>query len=114
MHEVSIAQSMLDIAVRECGDKGYSSIDSIRVRIGRASGVMPDALLFAFNAVKLDTIADKASLIIDEIPVSGLCRSCNTQFSVDERFVIACPHCGGNAFVFTGGRELEITEMEVS
>ena len=45
MHEASIAQSVLDIAGENCKKAGYSRIDSIRLRIGRASGVMTEALL---------------------------------------------------------------------
>jgi hydrogenase nickel incorporation protein HypA/HybF len=113
MHEVSIAQSLLDIAIEGCKKDGYSRIESIKVKIGKASGVMPDALLFAFDAAKIDTIAEKANLIIDEIPVSGVCTSCNNIFSADDQYVIACPHCGKLSLRIDTGRELNIYEMEV-
>lgn len=113
MHEVSIADSLLALAVRECREKGFNTIHNITVRIGKASGVMPEALLFAFEAMKRDTIAHEALLTIEEVPVSGHCHSCNSDFVVEEKFVLSCPHCEGSSFMVTSGRELQITEMEV-
>ncbi len=113
MHEVSIAQSLLKIAVENCEKNGYKRIETIKVKVGRASGIMPDALLFAFDAVKIGSIADKASLNIEEIPVSGFCENCNKNFTVDEAFVINCPICGNISIRMETGRELHIEEMDV-
>jgi len=113
MHEVSIALSVLDIATENCRKAGYSRIESIRLRVGRASGVMTDALIFAFNAVKIDTIAAEANVIIDEIAVSGLCNSCGKDFTTEGAYVLCCPECGGLSFKMNTGRELEILDMEV-
>lgn len=113
MHEVSIAQSLLKIAVDNCKKEGYTNIELIKVKIGRASGVMADALLFAFDAIKIDTIAEKATLTIDEIPVSGFCESCKNSFTVDEAFVLSCPHCGAVSIRVETGHELHIYEMDV-
>ena len=65
---------LLDIAIENCKKQGYKGIESIKVKIGKASGVMPDSLLFAFEAMKIGTMAEKAVLTIDEIPVSGYCN----------------------------------------
>jgi len=113
MHEVSIALSLLDIAKGYCEKEGYKGVESIGVKIGKASGVMSEALLFAFDAVKIGTIAEKAHLIIDEIPVSGFCNTCNKNFTVDEPYVVCCPECGDSSFQLETGRELDIYEMEV-
>ncbi|OHE54744.1 MAG: hypothetical protein A2Z47_07080 [Thermodesulfovibrio sp. RBG_19FT_COMBO_42_12] len=113
MHEVSIALSLLDIAKRYCEEKGYKGVESIGVKIGKASGVMSEALLFAFDAVKIGTIAEKAHLIIDEILVSGFCNTCNNNFTVEEIYALCCPKCGGISFRLETGRELDLFEMEV-
>jgi hydrogenase nickel incorporation protein HypA/HybF len=113
MHEVSIAQSLLKIAVENCKNNGYKRIEEIKVKVGRASGVMPDALLFSFDAIKIGTIAEKAILNIAEVPVSAFCESCKKNFTVDEAFVIVCPMCGNISLRIETGRELYIEEMEV-
>jgi hydrogenase nickel incorporation protein HypA/HybF len=113
MHEVGIAQSVLDIAIDNCKKQGYKGIETIKVKIGKAAGVMPDSLLFAFEAMKVGTIAEKAVLTIEEIPVSGHCNGCNTDFAVNDAYVIACPKCGHLSLRIDTGRELNIDEMEV-
>lgn len=113
MHEVSIAQGMLDYAIDYCEKNGHKSIELIKVKIGRAAGVVPDSLQFAFEALKTGTIAEKAVLTIDEIPVSGICNSCGKNFTVEEAYVIQCPLCGSMSFKVETGRELNIVEMEV-
>jgi len=76
MHEASIASELLNIAINECSKNGYSKIQTIKVIIGRATGVMTDALLFAFDVLKEKTPAESANLIIEEIPVRGVCKDC--------------------------------------
>lgn len=113
MHEVSIAQGMLDIAIGYCEKNRHNRINSIRVKIGKAAGVVPDALQFAFETLKEGTIAETAVLVIDEVPVSGTCSECGGRFTVDEKYVIQCPLCGSMAFAVETGRELNIVEMDV-
>lgn len=114
MHEVSIILNVLDIAEDHCRKEGYKRIDSIKLRIGKASGVLSDALHFAFEATKQETLAHNASLVIDEVPASGECRVCGVEFHTDEKYILCCPECGSVDFTLTGGRELDVVELEVS
>jgi len=115
MHEASIASELLNIAINECSRNGYSKIQTIKVIIGRATGVMPDALLFAFDVLKENTPAESAKLIIEEIPVRGVCKDCGKEFESNEPYiVVACPVCGSFSLEITAGKELNITEMEVN
>ena len=116
MHEASIALSILDIVEARCREAGCSAIASIRVRIGRAAGIMPEALLFAFDACKESTLAKGATLEIESVPVAGACNGCGELFTApdDVRFVLACPHCGSASFEIHRGREMEILDMEAN
>jgi hydrogenase nickel incorporation protein HypA/HybF len=112
MHEASIALSILEIAEEQCRNAGCTKIQSVSVNIGQASGVLPDALLMAFDIVKLETIANDARLLINDIPLGGSCHECDKGFTTIEPFILECPHCGGKDFVLDRGRELDITEIE--
>jgi hydrogenase nickel incorporation protein HypA/HybF len=115
MHEVSIVQGMLEIAIDNCRKGGYKGIESIRVKVGKASGVLTDSMMFAFEALKTGTIAEKAVLTIDEVPVSGFCNDCKNDFTVQENYVITeCPKCGSASLRIDTGRELNVYEMEVT
>ena len=115
MHETALALSILDIVVDKCREAGGSTVDSISVRIGKAAGVLPEALSFAFDAVKATTVAEKAQLVIEHVPVGGVCNECKKEFIVDDvQYVFSCPLCGSKSFQITSGREMEIVDMEIN
>ena len=58
MHEVGVMQSALEIALEQAGRQGASRIDCIALRVGMLSGVVPEALEFAFDVVARGTIAE--------------------------------------------------------
>lgn len=112
MHEASIALNIIDIAGKECRRANLDRVKSISVNIGSASGVLSYALLSAFDIVKAETIADKAALIINDIPLGGKCSGCGTEFTTEDMFILGCPSCESKDFKLTRGRELDITEIE--
>jgi hydrogenase nickel incorporation protein HypA/HybF len=114
MHEASIAMSLLATVSDLCQQEGYNSIETVRLKVGRAAGILPDALLFAFDVVKADTIAKEAELIIEYVPLGGFCGDCGSQFESDERYIYACPACKSRAIKITRGDELQIVDMEVN
>ncbi|HEY6010414.1 MAG TPA: hydrogenase maturation nickel metallochaperone HypA [Nitrospirota bacterium] len=114
MHESSIAHSILEIVDEQCREKGCTTVESISVRLGRATGVMPESLVFAFDALKEPTVAKHAKLSIEIVPVGGECRSCRKTFDVpDAQYIFECPLCGSTEFEISRGREMEIDEMEM-
>lgn len=113
MHEASIVLSLLETLTNRCKEEGYSSIESVRIKIGMASGIMPEAIVFAFEAAKQDTLARDAELFIDMVPVGGFCSDCRNDFEVNEAYVVSCPVCGSHSFKIQKGYELDIVEMEV-
>jgi len=114
MHEASIAISLLETVSDICQQEGYNSIESVRLKVGRAAGILPDALLFAFDVVKAGTIASQAELHIEYISLGGFCFVCGSQFDSEERYIYACPACKSRAIKITRGDEMQIIDMEVN
>jgi hydrogenase nickel incorporation protein HypA/HybF len=112
MHELSIALSVLDIVKTAAADAGLARVDTVRIRVGRATGVMPEALHFAFDCSKAGTPAAGATLEIEEVPIGGSCQSCGREFTSPEPYVLACPLCGGGSFSITTGGELAVLDLE--
>jgi hydrogenase nickel incorporation protein HypA/HybF len=114
MHESSIAHSILEIVEEQCAGKGCSVVDALTVRLGKATGVMPESLQFAFDALKEPTRAKNAKMTIEIVPVGGHCTACDKEFDVpDVQYLFACPLCGSASFDITRGREMEISDMEL-
>jgi len=115
MHESTLAINIVEIAQEQCRERGCTSVDSVTVRIGKASGVLPESLEFAFNALKEHTIASNAKLIFELVPVGGTCQSCKKAFEArDVPYVLSCPHCGSTSFEINKGREMEVVSLEIS
>ena len=112
MHELSIAQSIIETVLREKQEKHLPEVKSIVLRIGALSGVVPEALQFGYDALIIDTPLAQTELKIEHIPVQGQCKQCGREFEVQD-FFFACPHCGSGDLDITHGEELDIAYLEV-
>ena len=113
MHELSIAQSLLDIIEQETSLYKNTKVTVIRLRIGRLSGIVPDALRFAFEVISKGGSAEGAYVNIEDVPLKIMCRQCNKSFIADDPYMF-CPDCKGLDVEMISGRELEIKEMEIN
>jgi len=112
MHEFGIAQSLLEIVEQEALPYRGARVTRIKLLIGKLSGVMPDALRFAFEALRIGGITEEAFLEIEEVPLRIKCSQCGKISILDDPFLI-CPLCKGTDVEMIAGRELEIREMEI-
>jgi hydrogenase nickel incorporation protein HypA/HybF len=113
MHELAVAQGLLDIVEQEARPYGGARVIRVQIRIGKLSTVVPDALRFAFEAVTRGGIAEGASLEIEEVPLAIRCHVCEKDFIVEEDPFMICPQCGAADVEMISGRELEIRSMEI-
>ncbi len=110
MHEVSLMMSIIDTALKTAEQENAERINRISLQIGAKSGVVIDSLEFAFEMVSKNTIAEKATLEIESIPLRGECLNCGHQFEA-EKFLV-CEKCGHFAKAISG-QELNIKLIEV-
>jgi hydrogenase nickel incorporation protein HypA/HybF len=112
MHEFGIAQSLLEIVEKEALSYKGAKVKRITVQIGNLTGVMPDALRFAFEALRTGGIAEESSLEIEEIPLRIQCHQCGATSILEDPFLI-CPYCEDIDVEILAGRELQIQNMEI-
>src|SRR5262245_4620940 len=113
MHEVGVIQDALDVALDHAGRATASRIHRLILRVGPLSGVVPEALAFAFEVVTRGTIADGARLEVEHVPIICYCPVCQEEFSPDG-WVFDCPHCGRLTSEDRQGHELELASVEMS
>jgi hydrogenase nickel incorporation protein HypA/HybF len=83
------------------------------VQIGPLSGVQKDALGWAFDLAKEDTILAGAKLVIDETGLSAYCPTCSAVRTLHSDLDLTCPVCGGPTPEIRTGRELEVIALEI-
>jgi hydrogenase nickel incorporation protein HypA/HybF len=113
MHEFSIMESALDTAIQKTRAAGATQIHRLTLRVGKLSGVVPEALRFAFDALKARSLAAEAMLVIEEVPVVCWCPNCRSEFEPPE-FKYECPHCHLLGGELRRGREMELAALEIS
>jgi hydrogenase nickel incorporation protein HypA/HybF len=113
VHELAVAQSLLEIVEQEARPYGGARVTRIQLRIGRLSAVVPDALRFAFDAITRGGAVEGASLEIEEVPLMIRCHQCDETVMAEDPFMI-CPRCEGLDVEMVSGRELEIRSMEIA
>lgn len=112
MHEVSIMVEALRIAGEAAHNAGAGRVRKLRLRVGSLSGVVPDALQFAFDVVRKNTLAAEAALEIEAVPAACWCAMCQAEFACAD-FFNECPRCHQPGGELRRGRELEIAAVEV-
>ncbi len=112
MHEMGIAQSILDAVAMEMEKRPGAVPTRVGVRIGELSGVNPEALDFGFSALILETDWSALKLEITFLPRRQRCLTCDNLFSVRE-LEYECPACQSSQTTFAGGDELELEYLEV-
>ncbi len=112
MHEMSLTESIVEIALEEARKQGARRVMRVFLDVGALSHVEPEALEFCFEAVSAGTAAEGAKLEIERIAGAGWCLDCERSVALAERFG-ACPQCGRYRVQMTAGDELKIREMEI-
>ena len=113
MHEVSIMEQTIQIALENAHQQNANKIHRLKMRLGEMSGVVPEALNFAFDVVTEGTIAEGAILEIENIPIQCYCGHCQQNFSPSDLFY-ECPHCHQLSTQILAGKEIELSSLEIS
>jgi hydrogenase nickel incorporation protein HypA/HybF len=109
MHELAIAESVVETVTARTGDR---IVRGIRLEIGRLSGISADSLRFCFELAAADTSVDGAQLVIDEPVGRAHCISCGEEFVVDDPILLCA--CGSADVRILAGEELRILSVEVA
>jgi hydrogenase nickel incorporation protein HypA/HybF len=111
MHEFSIVTNIVDIAIGSADQNGLATISCVEIEVGKASGIEPSAMEFAWESARKNTILENARLVMHFIPLCLQCRTCGKQYEPDEMYQ-PCPVCGEiNTRIITG-KELRVVAIE--
>lgn len=112
MHEMSVAQNIVEIVEQHLPDEPNVKVASVRIRIGELSGIVPDSLEFCFSAITTNTALDGARLSMEFVPIQIHCKSCHETTTLTT-LIFMCTTCGNSDLEITGGNELQVVEIEL-
>jgi hydrogenase nickel incorporation protein HypA/HybF len=112
MHELSVTQSVLEIATRHAQKAGASRITGLNLVIGQLSSIVDDSVQFYWDIIAQGTLAEGAILNFLRRPIELNCLDCNEKYHpVGEDF--ACPVCGSIRIKVLSGDEFFVESIEV-
>jgi hydrogenase nickel incorporation protein HypA/HybF len=112
MHELSLANNIIDQVCEAAKQNGAAKIISVRVLIGPLSGIEPASLDFCFTEACSGTLAAGAILIMEKSPLLIKCQICEKESEVIPSD-LSCPKCNRNDIVVLSGKEFKIIDLEV-
>ena len=112
MHELSIAQSIIDIVEENIKDQTDPNVKAVFMKVGKMSNVVIDSLIFGFDTLISGTELEGAKLVIEEIPSRIKCKSCNEESElINYNFI--CGNCKSTSVEMISGNELTVSEIEL-
>ncbi len=114
MHELSVTQGILEVALQAARDAGAGRITAIDLVVGNLSSIVDDSVQFYFEILSKGTAAEGAVLRFRREPARAICADCGQAFDVEQLPLMpACPRCGGAHLSVTGGRSFFVESIEV-
>lgn len=113
MHEMSLAEGVLQIVEDAARDQGFAKVTAVVLEIGALSSVEIEAMRFCFDAVTRGSIAEGARLEVVGSPGAGWCMRCSKTVPLAALYE-ACPECGGYQIQVTSGTEMRVRELEIA
>ena len=112
MHEMSLAEGILQIIEAAARQQGFARVREVRLEIGQLAGVELEALRFCLDSVLQGSLAEGARIDVDHTPGTGWCMLCGTTVPITS-FFDPCPRCGGHQVQPTGGTQMRVKDLLV-
>lgn len=109
VHELSIAQAILDVALRHAGGR---RVVAVHVRVGHLRQVVPAALAFAWELSAAETDAEGAKIELVAVPAAGVCGACGVESEL-RGLPLRCPACGATRLTLVRGEELVVDSLDL-
>lgn len=113
MHEISIAQQILEIVTRHLPEDDTRPVKTVRLKLGDRAGVSADSLEWGFKVVTEPTRVRGAALVIEQVPSQGRCTTCGTVFEPG-RYLAVCPQCRDPKVEIISGDEIRVVDIELA
>ncbi len=110
MHEYSLASALISQVERAAAPHSGATVRRVHVRVGAESGVVPELLQTAFEAIRPDTVCAGSSLVLERVDLRWACPPCPQAEPLPDS--LRCPNCGG-PLELSEGMELVLQRIEL-
>lgn len=112
MHELALAQTLLERAAADLPPGQVEQVTKVWVRLGPLAGVSAEELQFGFAIAATGTPFAQAQLVIEPTPLVIYCPRCAVNHSLPQTGAAVCPSCGLAAVQIVEGKDLVLYSLE--
>ena len=112
MHELSVTESILEIATRHAQAQKARKITDLYLVIGQWSSVVDDSVQFYWDIVSEGTIAGGAKLHFRRVMTELICGDCGQEYQPSSENM-ACPRCASTKVKVKTGEEFFLEAIDV-
>jgi len=112
MHELSVTESVLEIACNHAKEAKARAVTDIHLVIGRLSSIVDESVQFYWDFVSKGTLCENAKLHFRREPAILLCLACNNKYELKDE-LIPCPKCGSPQVRVLSGDEFNLESIEI-
>jgi hydrogenase nickel incorporation protein HypA/HybF len=112
MHELSVTESILNIALDHAKKNHATKVSDVYLVIGQLSSIVDDSVQFYWDFLTENTLCAGSKLHFSRIDAKFLCKTCSKVFPLENR-LSPCPECGGFDLEIKSGEEFYLDSIEI-
>lgn len=112
MHELSVTQNLLDLALQHGKSSNASQITDLYLVLGEFASIVDDSVQFYWDFMAEGTIAEGAQLHFTRIPARLRCLDCQIEYEPGNNDP-GCPECNGAHVQIINGREFFLESINI-
>ena len=112
MHELSVTESLLKIAVEHAEKADAGRVTDLHIVIGDLASMVDDSIQFYWEIIAKGTIAEQATLHFRRVPAELQCNTCAEKYQPTDKELI-CPNCHGIGAKIMAGEEFFLESIDV-
>ena len=112
MHELSVTESLLEIATKHAVQVNATKVTALNIVIGRLSSIVDDSVQFYWDFVSENTICQGSKLYFSRKPALLQCQTCRNEFEISKEMT-PCPDCGSYNTCILSGEEFFLDSIEI-
>lgn len=112
MHELTVTESVLNLACKHANQAKADKVTDIYLVIGRLSSIIDESVQFYWDIISKNTVCENATLHFERIPAKLLCLDCKHEYCLEEELT-PCPNCNSPRINVLSGDEFHLESIEI-
>ncbi len=114
MHELGVTNTLIKQVLDELKERDIRKISEVVIEVGRLTSYSGESLVFYYDLLKAENERLKeSSLIVEDIEPRIICKKCNKESVLTDRYMVFCPLCSSNQIKILSGHEFILKNIRV-